>query len=53
MFPPPIYDRDTKNKGEGLERLLHAAMMEKFVTTSTTENLQILTLVPDSWSQKY
>ena len=53
MFPPPIYDRDTKNKGEELERLLHAAMKEKLVTTSNREKLQISTLVPDSWSQKY
>ena len=50
--PPPIYDRDTKNKAEELDRL-HAAMKEKLVTASNTEKLQILTLVPDSWSQKY
>ena len=28
-------------------------MKEKLVTTSNAEELQILTLVPDSWSQKY
>ena len=50
--PPPIYDRDTKNKGAELDRL-HAAMKEKLVTTSNTEKLQILTLFPDPWSQKY
>ena len=50
--PIPIYDRDTKNKAEELGRL-HAAMKEKLVTASNTEKLQILTLVPDSWSQKY
>ena len=50
--PSPIYDRDTKNKVEELDRL-HAAMKEKLVTTSNTEKLQILTLVLDSWSQKY
>ena len=44
--------RDTKNKAEELDRL-HAAMKEKLVTASNTEKLQILTLVPDSWSQKY
>ena len=49
---PPIYDRDTKNKAEQLDRP-HAAMKEKLVTASNTEKLQILTLVPDSWSQKY
>ena len=50
--PPPIYDRDTKNKAEELDRL-HVAMKEKLVTTSNTEKLQILNLVPDSWSRKY
>ena len=50
--PPPIYDRDTKNKAEELDRL-HAAMKGKVVTASDIEKLQILTLVPDSWSQKY
>ena len=49
--PPPIYDRDTKNKAEELDRL-HAAMKEKLVIASNTEKFQILTLVPDSWSQK-
>ena len=28
-------------------------MKEKLVTASNTKKLQILTLVPDSWSQKY
>ena len=50
--PPPIYDRDIKNKAEELDRL-HAAMKEKLVTASNTEKLQILSLVPDSWSRKY
>ena len=50
--PPPIYDRDTKNKAEELDRL-HAAMKEKLVIASNTEKLQILTLVRDSWLQKY
>ena len=40
----PIYDRDTKNKAEELDRL-HAAMKEKLVTASHTKKLQILTLV--------
>ena len=40
--PPPIYDRDTKNKAEELDRL-HAAIKEKLVTASNTEKLQILT----------
>ena len=42
----------TKNKAEELDRL-HAAMKKKSGTTSNTEKLQILTLVPDFWSQKY
>ena len=50
--PPPIYDRDTKNKAEKLDRL-HTTMKEKLITASNTEKLQLLTLVPDSWSQKY
>ena len=50
--PPPIYDRDTKNKAEKLGRL-HATMKVKLVTASNTEKLQILTLVPYSWSRKY
>ena len=49
---PPIYDRDTKNKAEDLERL-HAFMKEKQVTTSNAEKLQILNFVSDSWSRKY
>ena len=40
--PSTIYDRDNKNKTEELDRL-HAAMMEKLVTTSNTEKMQILT----------
>ena len=50
--PSLIYDRDTKNKAEELDRL-YAAMKEKLVTTSNTEKLQVFSLVPDSWSQKY
>ena len=50
--PSAIYDRYTKNKAEELDRM-HAAMKEKLVTASNTEKLQILTLVPDSWSRKY
>ena len=50
--PSPIYDRDTKNKAEELDRL-YAAVKEKLFTASNAEKLQILTLVPDSWSRKY
>ena len=37
--PPPVYDRDTKNKAKELDRL-HAAMNEKFVTVSNSENCE-------------
>ena len=50
--PSLIYDRDTKNKAEELDRL-HAAMKETLVIASNTEKLQRLTLVSDSWSQNY
>ena len=50
--PPPIYDKNTENKAEELDRL-HATLKEKLVTASDAEELQILTLVLDSWSQKY
>ena len=46
------HDRDTKNQVEELDKL-YAAMKEKLLTTSNIEKLQILTLVPDSWSRKY
>ena len=50
--PPPIQNRDTNNKTEEFDRM-RTAMKEKLVTVSNTEKLQILTLVTDSWSQKY
>ena len=50
--PPAIYNRDTNNKTEELDRM-RTAMKEKLVTVSNTEKLQISTLVTDSWSQKY
>ena len=41
-----------KGKANDLVRLLEA-MQEKVKTTSYSEQLQILTLVPDRWSGKY
>ena len=41
-----------KRKANDLVRLLEA-MQEKVKTTSYSEQLQILTLVPDRWSRKY
>ena len=32
---------------------MHEAMQEKFKIVSSSEEIQILTLVPDKWSQKY
>ena len=33
--------------------MLHEAMQEKLKTASYSEQIQILTLVPDKWSQMY
>ena len=41
-----------KKKVNDLVRL-HKAMQEKLKTTSYSEQIQILTLVPDKWSQMY
>ena len=45
------YDKkDMKEKVNDLVRL-HEAMQEKLKTASYSEQIQILTLVPDKWSQ--
>ena len=41
-----------KEKVNDLVRL-HTAMQEKLKTASYTEQIQILTLVPDKWSRMY
>ena len=47
------YDKnDLKEKMNDLFRL-HEAMQEKLKTASYSEQIQILTLVPDKWSQMY
>ena len=47
------YDKnDMKEKVNDLVRL-HKAMQEKLKTASYWEQIQILTLVPDKWSQMY
>ena len=47
------YDKnDMKGKMNDLVRL-HKAMQEKLKTASYSEQIQILTLVPDKWSQMY
>ena len=43
---------DMKEKVNDLVRL-HKAMQEKLKTTSSSEQIQILTLVPDKWYQMY
>ena len=48
-----FYDiNDMKEKANELVRL-HEAMQEKLKTVSYSEQIQILTLVPDNWSRKY
>ena len=47
------YDKnDMKKKVNDLVRL-HEAMQEKLKTASYSEQIQILTLVPDKWSRMY
>ena len=47
------YDKnDMKDRVNDLVRL-HKAMQERWKTASYSEQIQILTLVPDKWSQMY
>ena len=47
------YDKnDMKEKVNDLVRL-HEAMQEELKTASYSEQIQVLTLVPDKWSQMY
>ena len=47
------YDKNyMKEKANELVRL-YKAMQEKLRTESYSEQIQVLTLVPDKWSQKY
>ena len=47
------YDKNgMKEKVNDLVRL-HKAMQEKLKTTSYSEQIQVLTLVPDRWSRMY
>ena len=41
-----------KKKLNDLARM-HESMQEEFQTASSSEQIQILTLVPDKWSQMY
>ena len=50
---PDSHDKnDMKEKVNDLVRL-HKAMQEKLKTASYSEQIQILTLVPDKWSRMY
>ena len=48
----PYYKNDVKEKVNDLLRL-HKAMQEKLKTASHSEQIQILTLVPDNRSRMY
>ena len=51
-------ESDSYDKNEMTEKLndlvrLHEALQEDFKTASYSEQIEILTLVPDKWSQMY
>ena len=47
------YDKNDMQKKVNVLVRLHEAMQEKSKTASYSEQIQILTLVPDKWSQMY
>ena len=47
------YDKNDMQKKVNVLVRLHEAMQEKLKTASYSEPIQILTLVPDKWSQMY
>ena len=47
------YDKNDMQKKVNVLVRLHKAMQEKLKTASYSEQIQILTLVPDKWSQMY
>ena len=47
------YDKNDMQKKVKVLVRLHEAMQEKLKTASYSEQIQILTLVPDKWSQMY
>ena len=47
------YDKNDMQKKVNVLVRLHEAMQEKSKTASYSEPIQILTLVPDKWSQMY
>ena len=47
------YDKNDMQKKVNVLVRLHEAMQEKLKTASYSEQIQILTLVPDKWSRMY
>ena len=47
------YDKNDMQKKANVLVRLHEAMQEKSKTASYSEPIQILTLVPDTWSRMY
>ena len=47
------YDKNDMQKKVNVLVRLHEAIQEKSKTASYSEQIQILTLVPDKWSQIY
>ena len=47
------YDKNDMQKKVNVFITLHEAMQEKSKTASYSEPTQILTMVPDKWSQMY
>ena len=50
---PDSYDKNDMQEKVNVLVRLHEAMQEKLKTASYSEPVQILTLVPDKWSQMY
>ena len=50
---PDSYDKNDMQKKVNVLVRLHEAIQEKSKTASYSEQIQILTLVPDKWSQMY
>ena len=48
-----FYDKNDMQRKVNVLVRLHEAMQEKSKTASYSEPIQILTLVPDKWSQIY
>ena len=47
------YDKNDMQEKVNVLVRLHEAMQEELKTASYSEQIQVLTLVPDKWSQMY